>query len=204
MTLYGAIALLILVHSASRWRWAVLAVPVTVGLLVAASRLYEGVHYPTDVLGSVILSLAWLAVTRHVLLPRTKADNAASWGSAHGSAKNLAARVRSTGSASAFFFERAGRRLGGDTPRLRQRRRSAARVQRARQRTAISAPTRRSGRSAGSRAHQPEARLDESEHRVREQSDRDSGKHRLSPCLVRDLLERGVEPAALLRVVRQR
>jgi undecaprenyl-diphosphatase len=35
---------------------------------VAFSRLYRGMHYPTDVLGSVLLAFLWLTVTVSVVL----------------------------------------------------------------------------------------------------------------------------------------
>lgn len=68
MTLYGAIALIVYVHVHARWRSLALAVPVLVGLLVAAGRLYRGVHYPTDVIGSALLSVTWLTITYRLVL----------------------------------------------------------------------------------------------------------------------------------------
>jgi len=38
-------------------------------VLVAAARLYRGVHFPTDVLGSMLLTLPWLAVCWRLLDP---------------------------------------------------------------------------------------------------------------------------------------
>lgn len=75
MTLYGAIALIAYAHLRGRWRAVALAVPVVIGLLVGAGRLYRGVHYPTDVLASALLATAWLAVTYHLLM-----SNRARWG----------------------------------------------------------------------------------------------------------------------------
>ena len=40
-----------------------------VGILVAASLVYVGVHYVTDVLGGLGLALAWLGVLRWWLQP---------------------------------------------------------------------------------------------------------------------------------------
>lgn len=70
MTLYGAIALIVFAHVQGRWRPVALAVPIVIGLLVAVGRLYRGVHYPTDVLASALLSVTWLAITYHALMRR--------------------------------------------------------------------------------------------------------------------------------------
>lgn len=47
-------------------------------VLVAGSRLYRGMHYPSDVLAGALLACCWLAVTSTVLLsqsyPRGRAD----------------------------------------------------------------------------------------------------------------------------------
>jgi len=41
-------------------RWAVWSVAVTTAALVGVSRIYLGVHYPTDVIGGWLLASAWL------------------------------------------------------------------------------------------------------------------------------------------------
>jgi PAP2 superfamily. len=38
--------------------------------VVSGSRLYLGVHYPTDVLGAWLASLAWVLGLRQILLSR--------------------------------------------------------------------------------------------------------------------------------------
>ena len=60
---YGSIAAIILWHSRHRWI-KVLAVVVcaAVPLLIASSRVYRGMHYPTDVLVGVLLGAIWLTV----------------------------------------------------------------------------------------------------------------------------------------------
>ena len=72
MTLYGAIALIVHAHAHAfgRWRTVALAVPVLLGLLIALGRLYQGVHYPKDVLASTLLAVTWLGVTSALLLRR--------------------------------------------------------------------------------------------------------------------------------------
>ena len=60
LTFYGMCAFL-LARPLHRWaRWlVVLGAAIVIGV-VAYSRIYLGVHYPTDVLGSFILGAAWL------------------------------------------------------------------------------------------------------------------------------------------------
>jgi membrane-associated phospholipid phosphatase len=60
---YGAVAAIIIWHSRHRWM-AVVAVVVcaAVPLTIAASRVYRGMHYPTDVLVGLLLGGIWLTV----------------------------------------------------------------------------------------------------------------------------------------------
>jgi len=51
-------------------RWPVLAFSVLFVLAVSGSRLYLGVHYPSDVLAAWLASLAWVIGLRLMLLPR--------------------------------------------------------------------------------------------------------------------------------------
>jgi membrane-associated phospholipid phosphatase len=60
---YGSVAAIILWHS--RFRWVnVIAVVVcaAVPLMIAGSRVYRGMHYPTDVLAGLLLGAIWLTV----------------------------------------------------------------------------------------------------------------------------------------------
>jgi undecaprenyl-diphosphatase len=54
----------------TRARWLVLALSMLFVLAVSGSRLYLGVHYPSDVLAAWLASLAWVLGLRLVLLPR--------------------------------------------------------------------------------------------------------------------------------------
>ncbi len=50
-------------------RWPVILAGAAFAVLVSGSRLYLGVHYPTDVLAAWAASLAWVLGLRHVLSP---------------------------------------------------------------------------------------------------------------------------------------
>ena len=43
-------------------KWYCIAVAMTATALVGASRVYLGVHYPTDVLGGWLIGLSWALV----------------------------------------------------------------------------------------------------------------------------------------------
>jgi undecaprenyl-diphosphatase len=72
VALYGAVALLAGAWARGRWRWVAWlagAAGVLVPAAVAAARLYRGVHFPTDVLGSVLLAVPWLTASWLLLRP---------------------------------------------------------------------------------------------------------------------------------------
>lgn len=60
---YGAIAAVVIWHSRHRWiTLAVVLVCAAVPLAVASSRVYRGMHYPTDVLSGALLGAIWLSI----------------------------------------------------------------------------------------------------------------------------------------------
>jgi undecaprenyl-diphosphatase len=72
---YGTVALVVLWHSRRTWlRWLAVVVAVVVPLVVGASRLYRGMHFPTDVLGGLLLGSAWLSTVAARLRPDRSAD----------------------------------------------------------------------------------------------------------------------------------
>jgi undecaprenyl-diphosphatase len=80
--LYGVLAALVLVHVRSRGgRVAVLACAAGVGAVVAAARLYRGAHYPSDVVGSLVLAVPWLLATLWAigLPPVTRRSGVGEW-----------------------------------------------------------------------------------------------------------------------------
>jgi membrane-associated phospholipid phosphatase len=70
--LWGAVAAVILLrHRRPLLRAAVVAVAVLMPLLVGTSRIYRGMHFPTDVLAGLLLGATWLSLsTRRYLYAR--------------------------------------------------------------------------------------------------------------------------------------
>lgn len=62
----------------TRWRWPAVAVGAAFVAWVGLSRVYLGVHYPSDVMGGWLLALAWAAAMWRLWLPR----GARPWGEA--------------------------------------------------------------------------------------------------------------------------
>ncbi len=68
VALYGCLAVILLRNVKPRWVAAILAVlACVVPVAVAASRVYRGMHYLTDVLGGALASAIWLTVVLVVL-----------------------------------------------------------------------------------------------------------------------------------------
>jgi membrane-associated phospholipid phosphatase len=60
---YGSVAAIIFWHSRHRWiKVVAVIVCAAVPLTIAGSRVYRGMHYPTDVLVGALLGAIWLAV----------------------------------------------------------------------------------------------------------------------------------------------
>ena len=87
---YGAIALLVRAWVGGWIGRVALAVAAVASGSVALSRLYRGVHYPTDVLASIVYACAWLAICWWALRPGR--------GSPTADPSNTSGRPRPTGS----------------------------------------------------------------------------------------------------------
>jgi undecaprenyl-diphosphatase len=74
--LYGAIAILAFPRTRAWWRWALVALAVLMPLWVALSRMYQGMHHPTDVLGSVLLAAGWLTAMVYLVRPNCDLSSA--------------------------------------------------------------------------------------------------------------------------------
>ena len=68
VALYGAVSAVILTYGRSRWRWAILALPVLLAPLIGVSRIYVAAHYPTDVLAGLLLGGVWVITCAYLLL----------------------------------------------------------------------------------------------------------------------------------------
>jgi membrane-associated phospholipid phosphatase len=73
MCLYGAIAVLVVPRVRAWWRWIFVALAVIMPVGVAVSRMYRGMHHPTDVLGATVLTACWLTLLWFVLRPNADA-----------------------------------------------------------------------------------------------------------------------------------
>jgi undecaprenyl-diphosphatase len=58
---YGTLTLLLAWRLRGLWRWAVIAIGVLLVLLIGFSRLYLGVHYPTDILAGYLAAPLWVS-----------------------------------------------------------------------------------------------------------------------------------------------
>lgn len=75
---YGSVAAIILWHSRYRWIGVVaVVVGAAVPLIIAGSRVYRGMHYPTDVLAGALLGAIWLTVVIFYVRTRHSGDHAA-------------------------------------------------------------------------------------------------------------------------------
>lgn len=64
---YGMLAVLVAFRLSGRRRWVVAVFGATVVLLIGFSRLYLGVHYPTDVMAGFLAAPLWMSAVVFVL-----------------------------------------------------------------------------------------------------------------------------------------
>jgi undecaprenyl-diphosphatase len=67
--LYTAIAIIVMRHTDRWWRWLTVVAAVVMPAAVAVSRMYRGMHHPTDVLAAVLLSAMWVTLVWWVVRP---------------------------------------------------------------------------------------------------------------------------------------
>jgi membrane-associated phospholipid phosphatase len=69
VALYGAAAILVVRYSTRAvWRRIAIALAIVLPLIVASSRLYRGMHYPTDVLAGALLGFTWIRICARAVL----------------------------------------------------------------------------------------------------------------------------------------
>ena len=66
---FAIVAALIVLAWPTRWRWAVIVLGLGFTLAVGFSRLYLGVHFPSDVIAGFMASLAWVMAVSIWLRP---------------------------------------------------------------------------------------------------------------------------------------
>ena len=74
-TVYAAVAVIVFRHTRRHWARAVAVVlAVLVPLGVAWARVYQGMHFLTDVTAGIVLGAVSLTITHHVLKPHEPDD----------------------------------------------------------------------------------------------------------------------------------
>lgn len=69
LCLYTAIALLVMPRTDRWWRWLTVVLAVVMPLGVAISRMYRGMHHPSDVMGALLLTALWIGVLYWAIRP---------------------------------------------------------------------------------------------------------------------------------------
>jgi undecaprenyl-diphosphatase len=75
--LYTGFVVLAWPRTRAWWRWALLALAVLMPVWVGLSRMYQGEHHPTDLLGSVLLAAIWVPATVYLLRPNRDLERTA-------------------------------------------------------------------------------------------------------------------------------
>ncbi|MBU2666288.1 phosphatase PAP2 family protein [Actinoplanes bogorensis] len=74
MCVWVAIAVVAMPRVRQWWRWIFPALAVVMPLLVATSRMYRGMHHPTDVLGALLLTACWVGALYVIVRPDAHAE----------------------------------------------------------------------------------------------------------------------------------
>ena len=64
-----AITLIVFPRTDRWWRWIFVALAVLMPVGVATSRMYRGMHHPTDFMGAILLSALWIGLLYLVIRP---------------------------------------------------------------------------------------------------------------------------------------
>ncbi|MGC5022628.1 phosphatase PAP2 family protein [Micromonospora sp. DT47] len=67
--LWSAIAIIVFVRTDRWWRWLLVAIAVIMPVGVAVSRMYRGMHHPTDFMGAILLSAPWVGLLYWAIRP---------------------------------------------------------------------------------------------------------------------------------------
>ena len=69
LCLWVAIAVIVFPRTDRWWRWLFVALAVVMPVGVAVSRMYRGMHHPTDFMGAILLTGLWIGLLYWVLRP---------------------------------------------------------------------------------------------------------------------------------------
>ncbi|AVT32774.1 PAP2 family protein [Plantactinospora sp. BC1] len=72
MCLWVAIALLVMPRTDRWWRWLTVLAAVVMPLAVATSRMYRGMHHPSDFAGATLLTTLWIGLLWLVVRPNAE------------------------------------------------------------------------------------------------------------------------------------
>ncbi|MEV0430307.1 phosphatase PAP2 family protein [Micromonospora sp. NPDC050495] len=72
--LWSAIAIIVFVRTDRWWRWLFVALAVLMPVGVATSRMYRGMHHPTDFMGAIVLAALWLSLLYWVVRPNADVE----------------------------------------------------------------------------------------------------------------------------------
>ncbi|MFC0003889.1 phosphatase PAP2 family protein [Micromonospora siamensis] len=67
--LWSAMAIIVFARTDRWWRWLFVAMAVIMPVGVATSRMYRGMHHPTDFMGAILLGALWLSILYWVVKP---------------------------------------------------------------------------------------------------------------------------------------
>ena len=69
MCLYVAIAVLVMPRTDRWWRWVTVVLAVLMPSAVAVSRMYRGMHHPSDFAGAILLTALWVGLLYWIIKP---------------------------------------------------------------------------------------------------------------------------------------
>ncbi|GAA0452719.1 hypothetical protein Ade02nite_00740 [Paractinoplanes deccanensis] len=75
MCLWVAIAVICMARVRQWWRWVFAGLAILMPALVAVSRMYRGMHHPSDVLGAALLTACWIGLLYWVIRPNAHATS---------------------------------------------------------------------------------------------------------------------------------
>jgi len=67
--LWSAMAIIVVARTDRWWRWLFVAMAVLMPVGVAISRIYRGMHHPTDFVGAILLGVRWVGLLWWVVRP---------------------------------------------------------------------------------------------------------------------------------------